>query len=125
MLLRGNFGTAALLSGDTETARHTFCEQLKLCRSLSVLPSAAAGLRGLAAVAAARDDLDRAARLSGAATSHRYGKPYDAVETRIDATFFTPARTRHGTDLWDAAEREGAAMTFEDAIAYALDEPEP
>jgi tetratricopeptide (TPR) repeat protein len=58
MLLRGNFGTAALLSGDTETARHAFREQLQLCRKLGVLPSAAAGLRGHAAVAATRDDLD-------------------------------------------------------------------
>jgi hypothetical protein len=30
------------------------------------------------------------------------------------------ARTRFGTGAWDAAAREGGALSFEDAIAYAL-----
>ena len=31
--------------------------------------------------------------------------------------------TRRGADAWDAAAREGSALSFEDAIAYALQEP--
>jgi hypothetical protein len=123
MLLRGKAGLAALLSGDTETARHAFNEQLTLCRELVVLPAAFEGLAGLAAIAAVHDELDRAARLSGAAAAHRYGEPRDAVDVRLDATFFEPARMRCGADTWDASLREGAALSFEDAIAYALDEP--
>jgi hypothetical protein len=68
---------------------------------------------------ALRGDDDRAARLLGAAAEHRYGQPKDPV----DATFFEPARTRRGADEWDAAAREGSALSFEDAIAYALQEP--
>ena len=79
---------------------------------------------GLAAVAAVRDDLDRAARLSGAAAAHRYGAQ-GTVDRRLDTTFFEPARKRHGAAAWDAAVREGAARGFEDALDYALDEPPP
>ena len=81
------------------------------------------GVGGLAAVAAARGDLDRAARLFGAAGAHRYGEQDNAIDARLHATYFQPARSRHGPDAWDAASREGAAMSFAGAIAYALDEP--
>ena len=37
--------------------------------------------------------------------------------------FLEPARTL-GADAWDAATREGAAMSFDDAIAYGLNEPD-
>jgi hypothetical protein len=38
----------------------------------------------------------------------------------LSATFVKPARTRYGADAWDAAAREGYALNFEDATAYAL-----
>ena len=123
MLLRGNFGLAALLTGDTDAARNAFREELKLCGELVHLPFVSEGLAGLGAVSAVRGDDDRAARLAGAAAAHRYGEPKDPVDARLDATFFQPARTRHGADAWDAAAREGSALSFEDAIAYALAEP--
>jgi hypothetical protein len=123
MLLRGNVGLAALLTGDTNAARDAFCEELELCRELVVRPFASEGLTGLAAIAVIAGDLDRAARLAGAAVEYRYGQPADPVEKRLDATFFDPARKQWGADTWDAAARSGAALSFEDAIAYALDEP--
>lgn len=125
MLLRGKAGLAALFTGDTEAARQAFREELTLCRELVVLPAASQGLAGLAAVAALHEDLDRAARLSGAAAAHRCGAPQDAVDARLHATFSKPARARFGADAWDAAVREGAALSFDDAIAYALDEWRP
>ena len=125
MLLRGNFGLAALLTGDTDAARHAFREELTLSRDLVVLPFASEGLAGLAAVSAVQGDDDRAARLVGAAAEHRYGQPNDPVDARLDGTFFEPARTRHGADAWDAAAREGSALGFEDAIAYALQDVDP
>jgi hypothetical protein len=123
MMVHGNFGLAALLTGDTHGARHAFREQLRLSRELVVRPFASEGLLGLAAVAAARDDADRAARLAGAAHAMHSGQPYAAVEDRLDATFLETARLRHGADRWEAAVREGATLSFEDAIAYALEEP--
>jgi hypothetical protein len=68
-------------------------------------------------------DNKRAAALVGAADAHRYEQSQDPVDARLDETFFEPARTRHGTDAWNAAAREGSALSFEDAIAYALEEP--
>jgi predicted ATPase/DNA-binding SARP family transcriptional activator len=123
MMLRGNFGLSALLTGDTAAANQAFREELGLCRELVVLPFASEGLLGLATVAAVRGDDHRAARLSGAASAHRYGGPKeDPVAARLDAAFLEAARTRHGADAWDAAARQGATMSFEDAIAYALEE---
>jgi predicted ATPase/DNA-binding SARP family transcriptional activator len=123
-LLLGKSGLAALFSGDTEAAKRAFREQLELCRDRVFLHLASEGLSGLAAIAAVQDDLDRAARLSGAATAHRYDQLRDLVNARLDATFVEPARTRHGTDTWDTAVRDGAALSINDAIAYALDEPQ-
>jgi predicted ATPase/class 3 adenylate cyclase len=123
MALQGNYGLAALLTGDADTAREAFRDELRLCRELRVLPLAAEGLLGLAAIAAARDDPDRAARLVGAAAAHAYGSQQHDVKARLDAAFLDPARTRHGADDWDAAARDGSALRFEDAIAYALQEP--
>ena len=71
MLVHGNFGLAALLTGDTDAARDAFREELALCRELVVRPFATEGLLGLAGVAAVRGDIDRAARLVGAAAAHR------------------------------------------------------
>jgi predicted ATPase/class 3 adenylate cyclase len=123
MMVHGNFGLAALLTGDTDGADTAFREELRLCRELVVRPFACEGLAGLAAVAAARGDTDYAARLCGAAAAHRYGQPYAAVENRLDAIFFEPARTRVGAHAWEGAAHEGAALNFEDAITYALEDP--
>jgi predicted ATPase/class 3 adenylate cyclase len=123
MLLRGNVGLAELLTGDTDAARRAFREELRLCRELVDRHYVSEGLRGLAAVAAVHGDLNRAARLVGASSAHRYGQPFDVIEARLDASFFDAARARCGTDAWDAAAREGGVLTFDDAIAYALQEP--
>jgi predicted ATPase/class 3 adenylate cyclase len=123
LLLRGNAGLAAVLAGDTDSARDEFREELRLCRELVDLPFASEGLRGLAAVAAVRDDLHRAARLVGASNVHRYGQQYDAIEARLDTAFFEAGRERYGTVAWHTAVQEGAALSFQDAIAYALEEP--
>jgi hypothetical protein len=123
MLLRGNDALAALFTGAIDHAREAFSEELAICRELVVRPFASEGLAGLAAIATVQDDLDRAARLYGAAGSHRYGQPEDRVTARLHTSFFEPARTRHGVDAWDQAIAEGAALGFEEAIAYALDEP--
>ena len=105
-------GLAALLTDDIAGAAAAFREQLELARELVVLPAAFEGLRGLAAVAARHGDLDRAARLYGAAEAHRYGQPEHPVDVRVRDTFFAPARARHGTEAWDTARarRRGARL---------------
>jgi len=123
MINSGNAGLAALLTGDTGTASHAFREELMLCREMVVRPVAFEGLRGLAAVAVTDGDDKRAATLVGAADAHRYDQVEDPVEARLDETFFDPARARCGARAWDAAARDGSTLSFEDAIAYALEEP--
>ena len=123
MINSGNLGLAALLTGETDTASDAFREELTLCRELVVRPLAFEGLRGLAAIAVVDGDAKRAATLVGAADAHRYDQAEDPVEARLNETFFEPARTRCGTDAWNAATREGSMLSFEDAIAYALEEP--
>jgi predicted ATPase/DNA-binding SARP family transcriptional activator len=123
MMNRGNVGLAALLTGKTDTASDAFPEELKLCRETVVRPVLFEGLRGLAAVAVVHGDNKRAATLVGAADAHRYDVPEDRVEARLDEAFFEPARTRSGIEAWNAAARAGSVLSFEDAIAYALEEP--
>jgi predicted ATPase/DNA-binding SARP family transcriptional activator len=117
----GITGLAALLAGDTNAARHAFRDELELCRQLSALPIASEALLGLAAVAVVDGDLGHAARLRGAAAAHGYGQRQDDVPARLDSAFLAPARKRYGPDAWDTVVREGAQLSFDDAIAYALD----
>jgi predicted ATPase/class 3 adenylate cyclase len=123
MNLQGNLALAALLTDDTDTARDAFREALVLSRQLVVPLIASEALLGLAALDAMRGDTRRAARLVGAATAHRYDQSQDLVNARLDAAFLEDARTRCGADTWDAAMSEGATLSLEDAIAYALQEP--
>jgi hypothetical protein len=118
----GITGLAALLMGNTNAARDAFREELELCRRHIALPIASEALLGLAAVAVDDGDLSRAARLQGAAVAHGYGQRQDEVPARLDRVFLAPARRRHGADAWDTAVREGAQLSFEDAIAFALDQ---
>ena len=120
MLVRGNVALVSLLTGDLDAARHAFREELTLCRELVVVPIVAESLQGLAAVAAASGEFDRAARLLGA--SRRFGLEEDAVDAALKAKYFDPARSRNGADTWDVVSREGAALSFEDAIDLAFEE---
>jgi hypothetical protein len=117
----GVTGLAALLTGDTEAARDAFRDELALCRQLIALPIASEALLGLAAVAVIDGQLRHAARLRGAAAAHGYGRQPEDVPARIDAEFLVPARKRYGPEAWDTAVHEGAQLSFEDAVAYALD----
>jgi non-specific serine/threonine protein kinase len=122
MINSGNAGLAALLTGETDAASEAFREQLRLCREMVIGVVAFEGLRGLAAVAVVDGDDRRAATLVGAAAAHRYNNINDRLHTRLDETFFKPARRRIGTRAWDAAARDARTLSFEDAIAYALED---
>jgi hypothetical protein len=47
---------------------------------------------------------------------------HEAIEARLDTAFFEAARTRYGVDAWNAAADEGGSLSFQAAIAYALQE---
>jgi hypothetical protein len=69
MNLQGNLGLAALLTGDSDTARDAFRQELVLSRQLVVPLITSEALLGLAALDAMRGDTRRAARLVGAASA--------------------------------------------------------
>jgi hypothetical protein len=116
MILSGNRGLAALFTADLDEAKSAFRDQLQLVRELVVIPVAAEGLLGLAAIAAAEGDFLRAARLRG---NVRGENQQDVIEARVDEQFLREARTR---PEWAAGLHEGAGMSFEEAIAFALEE---
>jgi predicted ATPase/DNA-binding SARP family transcriptional activator len=124
--LLGNAGYVGLFTGDVDAADRAFREELELTRQTSVTRFAHEALLGLAAVASAHGDNRRAALLAGAADAHREDGPKDELETKLEADFLAPARRRHGAIDWDAAVRDGHALSLENAIEYALPvQPDP
>jgi predicted ATPase/DNA-binding SARP family transcriptional activator/DNA-binding CsgD family transcriptional regulator len=121
-----NVGWAALLQGDHGRAKILFAESLTLCKELGTKIIASESLEGLACVAGVKGEATRAARLFGAALTLRetvgYQNPPETPALR------KPCLTRVLSQLdeaaWEAALAEGQAMSFEEAVEYALSEVE-
>ena len=79
-------------------------------------------LHGLAAVATLEGDLERAARLWGVtdALKPAISAPRTEPEDFIVETYLEPARVELGRDPHETARVEGADMTLDEAIVYAL-----
>lgn len=122
MIILGNIGLARLFAGEAEGARDPFHGELRLAVEHRFPRGADEALAGLAAVTAAEGRDDVAARLRGAA--HALGYPPAAFDERIDdrleRTYIALARNRYGHAAWQAAERAGAAFSYSEATAYAL-----
>lgn len=121
-------GMEALVAGDRERAAAMFEELVLLARKMRNKISVFYGLLGMAAVAAARGQPDRAARLWGAVEvlEEALGIPLSPVilvrygyERRV-----TAARTRLDEATWIAAWAGGREMSPEEAVEYALRQPE-
>ena len=107
ILTFGNLGLASLFTADLERAVVRFGEQLRLSREHAAYWLGAEGIAGLAAVAACQGEVDRAARLLGAAESIANVLD-DAGGVRLEQEFFSPARERIGETRWRAAYADGA-----------------
>jgi tetratricopeptide (TPR) repeat protein len=118
-----NLGWAALMRGDRQQARSLHQESLALSRELGDKLVAAESLEGLAC-SAARGEEERAARLFGATEALREAVGYHQAprERALREPFLGAARSRLEEAKWEAAWAEGRAMTFEDAVAYALED---
>jgi hypothetical protein len=102
-------GEAARRSGDDLLARDRFRDALGSFGRLGDGGGSADALDGLARLAAAADDDVRAGRLHGAAQGLRRARGRRPI--RADLAF---------PELPDAAREEGAAMTLDEAVDYAL-----
>lgn len=115
-------GLLAADQGEPDRALELEREALALMAALDERTGIALRLEALAWIAGAADDVGRAARLLGAA---------DAVWTSIPSCLPDPMRSRRdvcakraraslGHALFERLRRQGAAMSREEAIAYAL-----
>jgi predicted ATPase/class 3 adenylate cyclase len=120
----GNLGYVALRQGDHERAAKFLKEGLVYARQLVHKLGIAGFLTGLAGVAAATEQYNRAAHLLGATQS---------LLNALDVSLTTPDRLQYdltreatlralGEHVFNLAVAEGGAMTLDQAIDYALDD---
>jgi hypothetical protein len=115
-------GRLALRGGAAAAARERFAEGLRTAQAVGYLRPAVEGLEGLAAVAAAQGQAERALHLAGAAATlwaaaEKRPPQADAAEL---ARSLAPARTALGTAGAAQAWAAGQSMTLEQAVADAL-----
>jgi non-specific serine/threonine protein kinase len=122
-----NLGWTALLRGDLESSETLHKESLILCNEYGNKFVASGSLDGLACAAGARGDSKRAARLFGAARTllEMVGYHLAPAEQALLEPYLTDVRSRQDEESWEAAFAEGQAMTFEEAIEYALSDGGP
>src|SRR5215211_5008028 len=113
-----NLGWAALGRGDVEEAEVKYLESLMLCRELGNKLVAAESLQGLACVAGKREDMERSARLFGAADALFRARniSHDLPEEQELRESYPEAALEQNSAAWE----EGSKLTFEEAIEYAL-----
>ena len=116
-------GMLRLLQGDAETARARFAEAMPLFASIGDAGGLIRCLEGFGPLAAARGQAARVARLFGAAERQRerHGQPLPVID-RADYGAVPALRESLGEAAFGAAWAEGAAMSLEQATAYALEE---
>ena len=121
-----NLGWTKLLQGDHERAKALHEESLALCREWENRLVAAESIEGLACVGGAGGQAERASRLFGAARALREAIGYRQTpeERALREPYIATARSRLDDAAWEAAFADGKAMTFEEAVEYALSEEE-
>ncbi len=117
-----NLGFAELELQEVQSAADMVKSSVQSFVELGDLDGVAEGIEALAGIAVAQEGFVRAARLAGAADSLRnaIGIPLGDVDSvRLDRWLSEP-RTRLGQESFHGAWTEGAGMTTEQAIDYAL-----
>jgi predicted ATPase/transcriptional regulator with XRE-family HTH domain len=122
-----NLAQVSLARGDYDGAAAIFEEGITLSEQMRDQANLAYFLEGLAVVAGKREEAERSARLSGAAEGmleavgaavYNYYKPDRSLYERATAK----VRSRLGEAAFEEARDRGRSMTFEQAVAYALEE---
>ena len=113
--------------GDHQSAARRFEEGVALSKEMEDRANLGYFLEGLAVVAGVRGEMERSARLFGAADGllraveapvYDYYEPNRSLYDRTTSA----VRSRLGEAAFEEARTEGRTMTFEQAVAYALDE---
>jgi non-specific serine/threonine protein kinase len=116
-------GIAALATGEPLVAESRIGEGLIAAREVGARSDVEDALEGLAAAAGATGRPERAARLWGAAQTLSAEIAYrpDPDLRAIFAPYIEAARARLGEAAWEEAAAEGRAMSYEEAVEYALE----
>jgi tetratricopeptide (TPR) repeat protein len=110
--------------GNYAAAWENHAESLKIRRELADRRGIAFSLEGIAILAAARQRVERAARLFGAAQALRkaIGLPLAPVDRADYEHGLALARAGLSAEAFVSAWTEGSALEIEEAVAYALEE---
>jgi predicted ATPase len=119
-----NLGTLALDAGDCSTARRYFRKSLDHACADGFMIGLHAALDGLGMLASAEGNMGRAARLFGAteALGEELGINAEPNDEQIRERYCAAARAALGDEAFDAAVREGRALTVAEAVALAQDD---
>ena len=120
----GNVGLAALFLERMDVAEARFREQLEIVQRERIEGLWDEPVAGLACVAAAGGDRERAATLIGGHDALPFLPLAGGdlrVRDRLLARYLAPARAAHGERAWRRAAAAGAAMTLEELFEFALD----
>ena len=122
---QAGIGWIAVTGGDFGLAADSLAESLRLNQACGQRLGIARGLEAFAALAAARQQPEPAARLAGAACQLRESLGHGAgIGSRIEEVLDF-ARGRLGASAAAAIFAEGRELTAEDAVSFALgSEPE-
>jgi tetratricopeptide (TPR) repeat protein len=117
-------GHLAVRLGESETARAHYRSSLEYQRGFPRFYWTLCSLAGLAAVAAAGGQAERALRLAGATLALGEGawSPFRAKERELMEWAMGTARAALGEQAATAAWAEGRALTLEEAVALALED---
>ncbi|HLV79555.1 MAG TPA: tetratricopeptide repeat protein, partial [Chthonomonadaceae bacterium] len=121
-LLHG-LGNAALGLGDPEAAQAYYRESLERSREAGDRQRLADALEGLAGLALARRQPERAARLLGMDEAIRdsLGIAVNPFDRPFYERHLAAARAALGAETFAAAWAEGGAMPLDAAVTYALE----
>jgi non-specific serine/threonine protein kinase len=124
----GNLGLVAIARGDYERADAIQQEVLQMRKVVTNRSHVAASLDKCAVIAAARGQAERAASLFGAAAGLRaeLGSAQQSNDREYNQRYMQIAHDQIGDEAFTAAWEHGATMSYDEAMAYALEEaPEP
>jgi predicted ATPase/DNA-binding CsgD family transcriptional regulator len=116
----------ALREGDYEMAMTLGKQGLLWAKERENIPMILSGLASLTVFWVRQNQLQRAARLIGAENifSAEWGVRLQPMQQSEYDSYVTKTREKMGQQTFNACWTEGQAMTFEQAIDYALAEPE-
>jgi non-specific serine/threonine protein kinase len=123
VIAQGNLALAHLFNEEAEKAEPLLRETLRQCREIGDRWSGQEALIGMAGAAAQAGAWGEAAWLAGAAAAQLDELQLaPGINPRIRERFLPAARQGLGDERYEEAYGRGRLASFDDAVAYALDE---